>query len=337
MDEAQVRAQAALEHCDFARRAEALDQQPGLLHLRWAEARFVFNGKEAWTITTVRVIIMAGKGGVLALVPGPCWSSDEDGRQSGPLRAKQPASKQLSKMAKALPNAQTGRAALAYRPLQAALSSWAGSSGLDRCRRRARGKWSECWQRANSRGERGRGAGRCTARLGAMAQSETNAQTMVMAASEALDVTGAHARARLQSLGQTLRWISRGISHTSTACRWSKARAHMPCSRMLECSSWTPAWRGRYVDIRRKGGAHCQARRSRRRRCAKSWRKRGAGPDSAIWEGWWQRQRRRRSALEATPVVSQAQCLRASTERMTGRTRCVRHGGPIHRDCAPVG
>ena len=58
-----------LGHCMFARRAEALallDLQPGLLNLRWAEARFVVNGKWAYSNTTA--LIMAGKGGDLALV-----------------------------------------------------------------------------------------------------------------------------------------------------------------------------------------------------------------------------------------------------------------------------
>ena len=69
MAQAQAALRQLLEHCMFARRAEALallDLQPGLLNLRWAGAKFGVNGKETWTNTTA--LIMAGKGGDLALV-----------------------------------------------------------------------------------------------------------------------------------------------------------------------------------------------------------------------------------------------------------------------------
>ena len=58
-----------LEHCACARRAEALallDLQPGLLNLRWAGEGFSVNGN--WAHRNTTALIMAGKGGDLALV-----------------------------------------------------------------------------------------------------------------------------------------------------------------------------------------------------------------------------------------------------------------------------
>ena len=69
LDEAQAALRQLLEHCMFARRAEALallDLQPGLLNLHWAGEGFWVIDKYAFPNTTA--LIMAGLGGDLALV-----------------------------------------------------------------------------------------------------------------------------------------------------------------------------------------------------------------------------------------------------------------------------
>ena len=67
--QAQAALRQLLEHCGFARRAEALallDLQPGLLNLRLAGQGFEVNGK--WAAHNTTALIEAGRGGDLALV-----------------------------------------------------------------------------------------------------------------------------------------------------------------------------------------------------------------------------------------------------------------------------